>query len=148
MEKRRKKRTTTAGLFRTGKGSRRKVSAARANVWRCMALAAVLSILFISHSLQCQSEETADVDEKYYSLLEEEYLDRVREVLKKEGYSNCGLTLTFSREAGGERSYTLAVHHRRFENLGEDRREEILGRVAQVPFGVKDCSFSPVFLDV
>ena len=80
------------------------------------------------------------VDEKYYVLLEEEYLKQVREILKQEGYSNCGLTLTYTKEVGGERRYHLRIHNQRFDRLNDIEKKAILNRVGKVDFGVEGCS--------
>ncbi len=79
-------------------------------------------------------------DEKYYVLLEEEYLKQVREILKQEGYSNCGLTLTYTKEVGGERRYHLRIHNQRFDRLNDIEKKAILNRVGKVDFGVEGCS--------
>lgn len=66
---------------------------------------------FITGTVMSQTRDRVKVDEKYYVLLEEEYLKQVREILKQEGYSNCGLTLTYTKEVGGERRYHLRIHN-------------------------------------
>lgn len=73
--------------------------------------------------------------EKYREETEKEYLECVRRILAEEGYSGCGLNLTFRREAGSPRRYSLTVHHRRLERLDEDRRERICARLTGVSIG-------------
>jgi len=69
-----------------------------------------------------------------------EYLKQVREILKQEGYSNCGLTLTYTKEVGGERRYHLRIHNQRFDRLNDIEKKAILNRVGKVDFGVEGCS--------
>lgn len=95
---------------------------------------------FITGTVMSQTRDRVKVDEKYYVLLEEEYPKQVREILKQEGYSNCGLTLTYTKEVGGERRYHLRIHNQRFDRLNDIEKKAILNRVGKVDFGVEGCS--------
>lgn len=101
------------------------------------AVAAIMMVVFMlltGMTVMSQTKEDAHIDAEYYEVLEEEYLDEVRETLKQEGYSNCGLTLTFSRDAEGARNYTLSIYHKRLENLDETGKSEILSKIGGVSF--------------
>ena len=86
-----------------------------------------------------QSKDAFREEDGYYSRLEEDYLAQVRKILKEEGYSNSGLTLTFSRDVRGEKTYLLKIHNRRFENLDKSEIQGILERIGKVEFGAPDC---------
>ena len=88
---------------------------------------------FITGTVMSQTRDRVKVDEKYYVLLEDEFL-------KQEGYSNCGLTLTYTKEVGGERRYHLRIHNQRFDRLNDIEKKAILNRVGKVDFGVEGCS--------
>ena len=102
-------------------------------------------VLLTGLTVMSQSDDHAHIDTEYYELLEEEYLDQVREVLQQEGYSNCGLTLTFTRDAEGSRDYDLAVYHRRFEKLDNSAKNEILNKLEEITFVEK---VEPAFLEM
>lgn len=84
-------------------------------------------------------EDAFREEDGYYSRLEEDYLAQVRKILKEEGYANSGLTLTFSRDVRGEKTYLLKIHNRRFENLDKSEIQGILERIGKVEFGAPDC---------
>ncbi len=81
-----------------------------------------------------QSKETEHIDMEFYEELEEQYLDQVREVLQEAGYSNCGLTFTFSRDMDSDRTYSLQIHHKRLLDLEETEQDNILQKLRQIPF--------------
>ena len=51
-----------------------------------------------------------------------------------------GLTLTYTKEVGGERRYHLRIHNQRFDRLNDIEKKAILNRVGKVDFGVEGCS--------
>lgn len=99
----------------------------------------LISAFCIAGTVKGQSKDAFRENDGYYSRLEEDYLEQVRKVLKEEGYANSGLTLTFSRDVKGEKTYLLKIHNRRFENLDKSEKQEILDRISQVDFGAPDC---------
>ena len=102
-------------------------------------------ILLMGITVRSQAKETAHIDTEYYEILEEEYLDRVRDLLKEEGYSNCGLTLTFTRDEQGIRTYDLAVYHRRLAQMDSEAKEEMLCKLQMISFVEK---VEPAFLEM
>lgn len=102
-------------------------------------------ILLTGMTVKSQAKEAVSIDTEYYELLEDEYLDQVREVLRKEGYSNCGLTLTYTRDAEGIRTYDLSVYHRRFSNLDSEAKTEMLHKLEMISFVEK---VEPAFLEM
>lgn len=124
----------------------------REGIKRRTGLLAVTAIMmfvcafFITGTVMSQTRDRVKVEEKYYIVLEEEYLNQVREILKQEGYSNCGLTLTYTKEVGGERRYHLRIHNRRFDRLNDMEKKAILNRVRKLEFGVEGCSLYQEFL--
>ena len=75
----------------------RKIVRKRTGLLAVTAVLMLICAFFITGTVMSQTKDRVRLDEKYYIRLEEEYLDRVRDTLKQEGYSNCGLTLTYTR---------------------------------------------------
>lgn len=64
-------------------------------------------------------------ENKKYAALEEDFLARTRAILEDEGYCDSGVTITWTRESGGARSYLVEIHHRGIGRLGDDERERL-----------------------
>ncbi len=60
-----------------------------------------------------------------YALLEDDFAERTKEILEQRGYRNSGVTITWTRETGGVRSYRVEIHHRGIGSLGEDEKESL-----------------------
>ena len=84
------------------------------------------------------TRDRVKVDEKYYVLLEEEYLKQVREISNRKAISNCRLTLTYTKEVGGSR-YHLRIHNQRFDRLNDIERRPFLTVLVKW-FRVEGCS--------
>ena len=124
----------------------RKIVRKRTGLLAVTAVLMLICAFFITGTVMSQTKDRVRLDEKYYIRLEEEYLDRVRDTLKQEGYSICGLTLTYTRDVSGERSYFLKIHNKRFDRLDSLQKKAILDRVGKVEFGVEGCSLYQEFL--
>lgn len=73
------------------------------------------------------SKERDDRTREYerYAALEGEFLTKTRQLLEDEGYRNCGVTITWTREGGAARKYLVEIHHRGIDALGEKERERL-----------------------
>lgn len=60
-----------------------------------------------------------------YALLEDTFLERTKKILEEQGFHNSGVTLTWTRQGGGARSYQVKIHHRRIDSLDDDERERL-----------------------
>ena len=60
-----------------------------------------------------------------YALLEDAFTERTRGILEARGYRNSGVTVTWTRENGGARSYRVEIHHRMIGSLGEAEKERL-----------------------
>ena len=77
---------------------------------------------------------------EYYAPVEADYVGEVRGYLNELGYCNPGVTLTHVTDEDLMRTYTICIHHRRFENLSEERREELENAVLNMGFADDRCS--------
>ena len=60
-----------------------------------------------------------------YALLEDAFTERTRGILEERGYRNSGVTVTWTRENGGARSYRVEIRHRMIGSLGEAEKERL-----------------------
>lgn len=89
----------------------------------------------------CMPKGQVKANEAYFSQLEEEYVQKVREVLDEAGLTNAGVMLTHVREADGSRIYTLSIHHKRYFNLETGEQQMILQSLEECAFEADDCCF-------
>ncbi len=85
-----------------------------------------LTIAFCVSGTVMSKERSGYTEEnERYAALEAEFLARARVILEDEGYRDSGVTITWTREGGGARSYFVEIHHRRIGGLGDDERERL-----------------------
>lgn len=85
----------------------------------------VLSVVFcVSGTVMCKEKQDCSQENAKYVLLEDAFKESARRTLEELGYHNSGLTVTWTREGDGRRSYRVEVHHRRIQELeaGEQAR--------------------------
>lgn len=63
------------------------------------------------------SKEEIKISREQYRMMEEDYLEEVRDILLEKGCKNAGITLTYVTDAEGKRSYMITVHHSRLEKM-------------------------------
>ncbi len=64
-----------------------------------------------------------------YALLEDAFRERTRKILEEQGLRDSGVTLTWTREGGGVRSYRVEIHHSGIGSLEADERERLTERL-------------------
>lgn len=80
-----------------------------------------------------------------YEEQEEAYVERARRVLDEAGLNKAGVMLEYRQGEDQTRSYTLYVHHRRWEKLGEEERGRLERELEGCAFEGEDCDFSCSF---
>ena len=79
---------------------------------------AVVLVLGIGMTVKAaSSKEIIEISKGQYRMMEEEYVEEVRDILLEKGCRNAGITLTYVTDAENNRSYTVTVHHNRLEDL-------------------------------
>lgn len=109
----------------------------------------ILTVLLVLIILFCV-KGTVMSKEKYsfakqnsrYAVLEQEYLDRTRNLLEEAGYDNCGINMRRVTYSGGRREYTVLLHHRKLERLSEAECEALKNLLAEMEFGEGTCTFA------
>ena len=78
----------------------------------------ILSAAFcVSGTVMCKEKQECCQENAKYALLEDTFKESTRRTLEEQGYHNSGLTVTWTRDADGRRSYRVEVHHRRIQEL-------------------------------
>ncbi len=86
----------------------------------------VLAAAFcVGGTVMCRERTDYTQENERYALLEDAFTERTKGILEERGYRNSGVTVTWTRENGGERSYRMEIHHRGIKSLGDDERERL-----------------------
>ena len=108
-----------------------------------MTMILVMALLVgMSCTVSSQSEENVSVSEESYIVLEGEYVQQLRTILKEEGYENCGINLTRVVDGEGERAYSIVLHHKYLDKLSEAEQQELFAQLATYAFQFSNCSFA------
>lgn len=78
---------------------------------------------------------------RYYAVLEDEYLKETRQLLEEHGYQNCGVTMTRITEADGSREYTVLLHHRKLQKLSAEEKSAVISSLSDMEFNNEICKF-------
>lgn len=79
----------------------------------------------VSGTVMCKEKQNCSRENAKYALLEDTFKESARRTLEEQGYYNSGLTVTWTREGGGRRSYRVEVHHRRIQELEAGERAQL-----------------------
>lgn len=110
-----------------------------------MTVILVLIIVFcVKATVMSRESKVGNKNNGYYAVLEEEYLNRARQLLEEEGLRNCGVDLRWVADMDGTREYTMLLHHRRLERMSEQEKAELQDRLTEVEFQDDVCSFGYV----
>ena len=64
-----------------------------------------------------QRAENITYSKEQYCMMEEEYLEEVRDILLEKGCKNAGVTLTYITDNAGSRRYIVTVHHAKLKKI-------------------------------
>lgn len=96
---------------------------------------------FISSTVVSQADGGVTVDEEYFPLLEENYVEEIKDLLDELGYENSGVNLTMVADEEGNRSYQVKLHHKRIVRLTEEEKNALLETIEDMAFQVVGCEF-------
>lgn len=86
------------------------------------------------------------VEKHYLAVKEQEYREQVREILEKDGYYNCGITMSKTYEPKGILHYEVKLHHRKFSHFQQKEEKNLLRKLQSIPFLESDADFCHEFL--
>lgn len=89
------------------------------------ALLVLAAALCVSGTVMSKERNDYSQENERYALLEDAFTERAKGILEERGYQNSGVTITWTRENGGARSYQVEIHHRGIGCLGDDEKERL-----------------------
>lgn len=101
---------------------------------------------FVTMKVKGQGELDFAADREYYEQLEDNYTQRLRNMLTDKGYRNAGITMTKIYQIDGSREYTVQIHHKRINQLSDGEKLLLLNELTAVSFGGEQCSVLHKFL--
>lgn len=102
----------------------------------------VLVIIFcVKGTVMSKENNERAKQNHYYAALEQDYLEKTRQILYEKGYKNCGINLTRVTYEDGRREYTVLLHHRRLDGLSDEEKLDLESKLSQIEFQNKECSF-------
>lgn len=111
-------------------------------VFGALTVLLVLIILFcVKGTVMSRNHGGHERQNKYYAVLEREYLEKTRQLLNEEGFSNCGINLRWVADNEGRREYTIILHHRRLERMSDREQADLTDRLSEEEFQDDACSF-------
>ena len=78
-----------------------------------------------------KSESSERAKEEHYAVLEQQYVEDIREYLNKTGYPDSGVMCNRVIYEDGRREYTVFLHHRRLAGLAEEEKEALMQELLQ-----------------
>ena len=78
---------------------------------------------------------------RYYAVLEQEYLDRARQLLEEQGLRGCGVNIRWVANVDGSREYTILLHHRKLNRMTEEEKLVLTDMLVEMEFQDEACSF-------
>ena len=114
----------------------------RGKVFGIVTVILVLIIIFCVKGTVMSRErsEHARVN-RYYAALEQEYLERTHKLLEEEGLRNCGVNLRWVTDEGGNREYTILLHHRKLNRMSEEEKSVLAIMLSKMEFRHEACRF-------
>ncbi len=101
-------------------------------------LFALLLFLGISNTV-AGKEENEESQSAYYHELEERFQNVLQEELQRDGYRDCGITISSITVATGARSYQVLLHHHKFAEMTGEERAEVLAGISEITFPDQSC---------
>lgn len=94
--------------------------------------AVVFFVLGISMTAKASSKEEFRIGQEQYGMIENEYLEEVRDILLEKGCKNAGVTLRYITDMEENRSYMVTIHHARLEDMEEWELALLEARIMEV----------------
>lgn len=100
-----------------------------------------LIIFCIKGTVMSRGNDQRAEENRYYYILEQEYVQNTREYLREQGFDNCGVMMTRVTHEDGSREYTVQIYHRKLVGMPGREKTVLLDRLSQAEFGRETCIF-------
>lgn len=102
----------------------------------------VLVIVFcVKGTVTSKESDERGKKNRYYAVLEQEYLDRTRQLLDEQGLRGCGINIRWVANMDGSREYTILLHHRKLNRMTEEEKMVLTDILAEMEFQDEACCF-------
>ena len=101
----------------------------------------LISVFFITKTVQGSADINIAEKERYFIDLEQEYVSEIRTYLNEQGFTNSGVTLTRVVDEEGCREYQVMLHHKYLEKLSNEERGELFEVIEAMAFDEEGCIF-------
>lgn len=121
----------------------------RASAVKFMAVTVLLVLVtayFCVETVKCENNVAAEELEIFYQEKEAWLVKETRDFLREEGFQNSGVMLTKVVDTDGSREYTLTVHHGKIDEMTEEERAILLGKMEHLMFSGEGVYFFHEFL--
>ena len=99
------------------------------------AIIATIGILSLIFKIDADGQENiAKSRSAYFHELEGRYKEVLKHSLENEGMYNAGINITSIINIDGTRVYTVKIHHEKYDNFDECKRQEILESLGAISF--------------
>lgn len=105
----------------------------------------LIAALGLGGTALCAERKNCATENERYAQLETTFRERTKQILEEQGFRDSGVTLTWTREEGGVRSYRAEIHHRRIHCLEKDDRERLTESLHWEEFSREVASLSIVY---
>lgn len=106
----------------------------------------MIIIMGTAMTVKSQSRNNVAIDEKYYVSMEADYMNRIRENLREDGYADSGITMTKQYGDKDSRSYRVLIHHDAISRLSPEQKDALKEELSEISFPAQNCTFSYEFL--
>lgn len=109
-------------------------------------LLTMIAAFFVTGTVKGQNNGDNNEKDAYYDQVEREYLILLKEELKEEGFSNCGITMTKVIFEDGNREYTVLINHKSIKKLSSNEKQELISSLSVAKFSSDKIKFLHEFL--
>lgn len=114
-------------------------------VWMTTIILVMGMAAVVVQGVKGQDENSRD-KEQYYDVVEDKFLQVLRENLEEREFYNSGITMTKVLEEDGSRRYKTEIHNKRINNLEEQERELLKNELMELSFSDENSTMQYEFV--
>lgn len=117
---------------------------------KILGLVTFVAIVVLGFMMNTKAEGSdmhpASITGVQYQEAESQYIAQVRDMLTENGFCNAGINLEKSTTNQGSLIYTLSIHHKRFDKMTEEQKEELKNSLKEIDLDVKFSRVSVLYI--